>query len=59
MDYSRFHTVYANIPAKLRGEIIAVVDGEPYTWNAAYLEMSNDTDLGKKIFAKLIETDIV
>ncbi len=59
MDYSRFQSVYANIPAKLRTEIIAVIDGEPYTWYAAYLEITNNSELGKKIYAKLIKLEII
>ena len=59
MDYSRFQAVYANIPEKLRKEIVAVVNEEPYSWNAAHVEIANETELGKEILAKLIEMDIV
>jgi len=59
MDYSRFQVVYASVPEKLRNGVIAVVDERPYSWNAAYLEMSNGTELGEKIFEKLIETAII
>ena len=51
--------VYASVPEKLRNGVIAVVDERPYSWNAAYLEMSNGTELGEKIFEKLIETAII
>jgi len=51
--------VYANIPEKLRSEIVAVIDEKPYSWNAAFLEISNNTDLGKRIFNKLIEMDMI
>lgn len=59
MDYSRFQKVYANIPEKIRNEIVAVIDGKPYSWNAAFLEITNDTQLGKKIYESLIEMDII
>lgn len=59
MDYSRFQEVYANIPEKIRSEIIAVIDDKPYSWNAAYMEIINDTELGHKIFAKLVEMEII
>jgi len=50
----RFLKIYANLPVNLRNEIIAVLpDVGPITWNVAYLEISNDTELGKKILEKL------
>jgi len=46
--------IYANLPVNLRNEIIAVLPNVgPVTWNVAYLEISNDTELGKKILEKL------
>ena len=59
MDYSRFLTVYANLPEKLRREIVAVVEEKPYTWDAACLEMHNDTSLGKMIYEQLVKMEIV
>lgn len=58
-DYSRFQQVYANIPEKLRNGIVAVIDGKPYTWNSAYVEILNHTLLGEKIYTKLIAMDII
>ena len=59
MDYSRFQNVYANLPSKLRKEIVVVIEGEPFTWNAAYSEVVNQTELGKKILEKLIRMEII
>lgn len=59
MDYSRFQSVYANIPKKLRDGIIAVIDDEPYTWNSAFVEIKNGTELGKRINEQLIEMEII
>ena len=59
MDYSKLRMVYANIPEKLRQEVVVFIDGNPYSWNAVYLEISNDTELGRRIFAKLVEMEIV
>ena len=48
-DKERFLKIYANLPVNLRSEIIAVLpDVGPITWNVAYLEISNDTELAKK-----------
>jgi hypothetical protein len=47
------------MPEKLRNDIVVVIDREPYSWNAAYLEMLNDTKLGKEILEKLIEMEII
>ena len=34
----RFLNIYANLPLKLRNEIVLVLEGEPLTWNAAHIE---------------------
>ena len=48
-----FIRAYANLPAGIRTEIIVVIDTRPYTWNAAFLEVSNGTPLGEKILLKM------
>ena len=58
-DYSKFLKVYANLPKKIRQGIVAVIDGEPYTWESAYIEIINNTELGKKIYQKLISMEII
>jgi len=50
---SQFFKVYANLPLNLRGEIILVINNEPITWKVAYLEVSGNTKIGKKILEKL------
>lgn len=58
-DYSKFQKVYSNLPEKIRNGIVVVVDGKPYTWNASYLEIINDTKLGREIYKKLIDMEII
>ena len=58
-DYSRFLRIYANIPKNLRNDIIAVINDEPYTWNSSYLEISNGTETGKKIYQQLVGMEII
>jgi len=59
-DKERFMKIYANLPVNLRNEIIAVLpDVGPITWNVAYLEISNDTELAKKILEKLSNFKII
>jgi len=50
-----FLRAYASVPEKLRGEIIALVDDKPYSWNSAYLEINGKTGLGDKLIKKLEE----
>jgi len=45
----RFVKVYSNIPINLRREIILVIDDNPITWNVAYVEIKNKTELGENI----------
>ena len=56
----RFVKIYSNLPDKIRKQdIIVVIEERPYTWNAAYFEINNNTLLGKKILKKLKEMDII
>ena len=56
----QFMKIYANLPVNLRNEIISVLPNVgPVTWNVAYLEISNNTELGGKILEKLSELKII
>lgn len=56
----KFFRVYANLPLNLRNDVVLVLpDKGPITWNVAYLEISQETDLGNIIVSKLIELDII
>jgi len=55
----RFLKIYADIPLKLRKEIVLVVNKEPITWNVAYIEISNKTEKSKKILKMLEELKII
>ncbi len=55
----RFIQIYANLPLSLRKEIILILDKEPLTWNAAYVEIFNNTSKSTKILKKLEELKII
>jgi len=55
----RFLKVYANLPLGIRQEIVLVLDAKPITWNAAYIEVNNDTKYAEQILAKLDEFKII
>lgn len=54
-----FLRIYANIPENLRADIIAVINKKTYTWDTAYFEIKENTDLGKKILKALEEVDLI
>lgn len=56
---TKFLKIYADLPLSLRKEVIVVVGGEPMTWNAAMLEVDNNTPKGKQILEKLAEMKIL
>ena len=58
-DFSRFQQVYANLPEKIRNGIVVVVDDKPYSWNAVYVELINNTALGREMYKKLIKMEII
>jgi len=56
----RFKKAFANLPEKVRNEdVILVVDKKPYTWNATFFEIENNTPLGKKMLKKLEELGLI
>ncbi|MBR0465287.1 hypothetical protein IJJ02_00650 [Candidatus Saccharibacteria bacterium] len=58
-DFSRFQRVYANLPEKIRNGIVVVVNDKPYSWNAVYVELINNTALGREMYKKLIKMEII
>lgn len=56
---TQFLKIYANLPYATREEIIAVVKGEPFTWNSAKLEIEQETPLGKRIIETLTKLKIL
>ena len=50
----KFNKIYANIPLGLRDEIVVVLENnEPLSWNAAKIEIDNNTDKVGEILDKL------
>ncbi len=50
---ARFIKVFASVPIPLRGEIIAVVNDKPVSWDAAYTEIKSDSKEGITILKQL------
>lgn len=56
----KFKKIFADLPEKVRREdIILVMNKEPYSWNAVYLEINNSTALGKEMLNKLKTLKII
>ncbi len=58
-EKEKFLKIYSNIPMNLRDDIVAVIDGKPVTWNVAFVEISNNSEIGTKILNKLLEMEII
>ena len=60
---TRFLNLFSNLPINIRKEVIFVIEYEgtkqPITWNVAYNEISNNTDLGRKILDGLDKLSII
>lgn len=56
---TQFFKVYANLPQATRGEIVAVVGNEPFTWQAAKLEIEQNTKIGNEILELLFKLKIL
>ena len=56
----RFLKIYANLPLAVRDEVVYVLPQRgPVTWNAVYLEVSNETEISQIILQKLCELNII
>lgn len=56
----QFYKVFANLPINLREEVILVISGKgPITWQVAFLEVDNNTELGSIILEKLSDLKII
>ncbi len=57
---AQFYKTYANIPLGLRNEIVVVIgDNEPLSWNAAKIEIDNNTDKVTEILDKLDRVELL
>lgn len=55
-----FLKVYANVPLNLRDEIILVLDSKgPITWNVAYFEVKEKTDMSETILTELANLKLI
>ncbi|MEK7131146.1 MAG: hypothetical protein AAB797_00215 [Patescibacteria group bacterium] len=55
-----FLKIYANLPIGVRQEIILVLeDGRPITWDVAFIEVQQDTELSSAILEKLESLQII
>lgn len=56
---TKFLKAYANLPLNERNQVIITIDNQPLTWNAAWIEIDNDTSKGKEIVEKLVRLGII
>ncbi len=54
-----FFKIYASLPLEEREHVVAVLDGEPISWNLAYQEIKNNTKKSQKILNILKELEII
>jgi hypothetical protein len=55
-----FLKTYANTPINLRGDIILVLEKlGPVSWNAAYLEVENKSEISETILKELKSLDLI
>jgi len=59
MSREIFLSIYNKLPEIVRDEVIVVIDDISYTWNECYPEVSNNTQLGKKIIKRLKDLGII
>ena len=56
----KFLKVYSNLPLPVRDETIYIDENQrPVSWNVSYLEIRNNTELGKKILLYLVNLNII
>jgi len=56
---AKFMKVFANLPESLRSDVVVVINGSPFTWNSAMLEIKNNSKTGKKIIKTLEKLGVI
>ena len=56
---SVFIKTFASVPDRLRSEIIVLADGQPYTWESAFIEVKAKTEKSRKIIEELKKLEII
>lgn len=56
---TKFQKIYANLPLSQRQDVVVVIDNEPLSWNAANLEIDQDTIKGQQILDLLVKLSIL
>ncbi len=56
---AKFLALVANVPLKLRDEIIALIDDKPVSWNVAYGEVKFDSNASKKIIERMRQIGVL
>jgi len=59
MSKENFLKVYASLPISIRRDIVLVLDSGPITWEVAYLEVINNTEIAEIILEKLSEMKVI
>ena len=60
MHRDSFFRFYANLPIGVRREVVLdLPERGPITWEVAYKEIKENTELGKTILQKLIELGFI
>lgn len=57
----RFLKVYSTLPLGVRKEIVVVLDPPvgPVSWEVAYLEVEQETDLATTILEKIVQLKVI
>lgn len=56
---SRFFKIFASIPLNLRDEIVAVIDDQPISWAATFIEVKGKTKKGNEILRLMEELKLL
>ena len=60
MHRDSFFRFYANLPIGVRREVVLdLPERGPITWEVAYREINEDSELGKVILQKLVELEFI
>ena len=56
---AQFRKMYANLPLGVRSDIIAVIDGDPMSYQVCWLEIKQETKMAETILRYLDELKFI
>lgn len=57
--FAEFLKAFSSVPEQLRNQIIIVIEGQPYTWESAFIAVKTNSETSDKILTRLKKLEFI